>query len=77
MPRNLDRRIEVLAPVEDGRLRAEIAGMFEALLSDTRFSWTLGAAGAWSRTMPVSGQAPISAQDALMARALNRASANS
>jgi polyphosphate kinase len=77
MPRNLDGRIEVLAPVEDARLRAEIAGVFEALLSDTRFSWTLDAAGVWNRTMPVSGERPISAQDALMARALKRASAKS
>jgi len=77
MPRNLDGRIEVLAPVEDVRLRAEIAGIFEALLSDTRFSWALDAAGAWNRTMPVSGKRPISAQDALMANALKRANAKS
>jgi polyphosphate kinase len=77
MPRNLDGRIEVLAPIEDARLRAEIARIFEALLADTRFSWTLDAAGVWNRTIPLSGELPVSAQDALMARALKRASAKS
>jgi polyphosphate kinase len=77
MPRNLDGRIEVLVPVEDVCLRTEIAGVFGALLSDTRFSWTLDAAGAWNRTMPSSGERPISAQDALMARALRRSGAKS
>ena len=41
MPRNLDRRIEVLAPIEDSRLRAEIGAVLDALLADTRFSWDL------------------------------------
>jgi polyphosphate kinase len=77
MPRNLDGRIEVLAPIEDARLRAEIAGVFETLLADTRFSWTLDAAGSWKRTMPVAGERPESAQDALMAQALERVGAKS
>jgi polyphosphate kinase len=75
MPRNLDGRIEVLAPVENARWRAEIAGVFDALLSDTRFAWALDSTGTWNRTMPVSGEQPVSAQDALMARALERAGA--
>ena len=73
MPRNLDRRVEVLAPVEDMRLRAEIGLVLDALLADTRFSWELDADGAWSRTSPGPGERRLSAQEALMQRATKRA----
>ncbi len=53
MARNLDRRVEVLAPIEDSRLRVEIGAVLDALLADTRFSWELGARrGTWQRTAP-------------------------
>jgi polyphosphate kinase len=73
MPRNLDRRIEVLAPVEDARLRADVAGILDALEADTRLAWTLGADGAWRRVEPPAGARPVSAQEVLMRRALKRA----
>jgi polyphosphate kinase len=73
MPRNLDRRVEVLAPVEDGTLRARIDAVLDALLADTRFAWELGPDGTWSRRAPEDGEAPVSAQELLMAQALKRA----
>jgi polyphosphate kinase len=73
MPRNLDRRIEVLAPVEDARLRARVAGVLDALLADNRFAWELGADGRWSRVVAPPGQHPVSAQELLMQQALARA----
>jgi polyphosphate kinase len=73
MPRNLDRRIEVLAPVEDARLQARLDGVLEALLADTRFAWELGADGAWNRVVPPAGAKPLSAQEALMQQAVSRA----
>jgi polyphosphate kinase len=69
MPRNLDRRIEVLAPVENPRLQAEIAKIFAALLSDTHASWALHADGRWRRRRPHGGALAVSAQETLMARA--------
>jgi polyphosphate kinase len=72
MPRNLDRRIEVLAPVEDVALRARIAGVLDALLADTRFAWELGPDGSWSRVAPAPGEQPVSAQERLMEQALKR-----
>ena len=68
MPRNLDRRVEVLAPVEDARLRARIAAALDALLSDTRFAWDArrGRQVEPSRHRPP-GEAPVSAQELLMA----------
>ena len=41
MPRNLDRRIEVVVPVEDTHARNELEGIFKALLSNTPHSWEL------------------------------------
>jgi polyphosphate kinase len=73
MPRNLDRRVEVLAPVEDATLRARIGAVLDALLADTRFAWELGAEGTWSRVAPGPGEQPVSAQERLMEQALKRA----
>jgi polyphosphate kinase len=73
MPRNLDRRIEVLAPVEDPILQARIAEIHEALLADTRFAWELGPEGSWTRVAPPRGERPVSAQEVLMGQALKRA----
>jgi len=73
MPRNLDRRIEVMTPIEDSRLRIEIGVVLDALMSDTRFSWTLSSDGAWHRTSPDKGRRAESAQEALMKRADRRA----
>jgi polyphosphate kinase len=72
MPRNLDRRVEVLAPVEDAHLRARIAGVLDALFADNRFAWELGADGTWTRVAAAPGHPPISAQEALMEQAPRR-----
>ena len=73
MPRNLDRRVEVLVPVEDSRLRSDLAEVLDALLADTRFSWDLDAEGNWHRTEPKGRAKPVSAQEVLMTRATKRA----
>jgi polyphosphate kinase len=72
MPRNLDRRVEVLAPVEDVKLRARVEGALDALLADTRFAWELGPEGAWSRVDPAPRRDRVSAQELLMQQALKR-----
>jgi polyphosphate kinase len=72
MPRNLDRRIEVMAPVEDAALRTRIASVLDALLSDTRFAWELGADGMWRRCAPAEDEKPVSAQEVLMKLAAER-----
>ncbi len=48
--RNLDRRIEVLTPVEDPDLRAELRAVLESNLADDTFAWELGGDGTWTRT---------------------------
>ncbi|MDQ3066173.1 MAG: polyphosphate kinase 1 [Actinomycetota bacterium] len=49
MTRNLDRRVEVLVPVEQARLRQELAAVFDSAWSDTTSSWELGPDGSWTR----------------------------
>jgi polyphosphate kinase len=49
MPRNLDTRVELLAPVEDLELRAELDDTLERCLADDTFAWTLNSDGGWTR----------------------------
>ncbi|HEY2161834.1 MAG TPA: polyphosphate kinase 1 [Solirubrobacteraceae bacterium] len=49
MPRNLDTRVELLTPVEEPELQAELADTLERCFADDTFSWDLGADGQWSR----------------------------
>jgi len=52
MTRNLDRRIEVLVPVEQPRLRQELAAVFDSAFADNSSSWELTPGGDWSRRLP-------------------------
>jgi polyphosphate kinase len=69
MPRNLDHRIEVVAPVEDGRAREELSTAFDALLADNSQSWELEADGSWRRLAPAPGERERGAHATLMRRA--------
>ena len=73
MPRNLDSRVEVITPVEDPALQGEIDLMLETSLSDNRSSFQLERDGAWERRRPAAGEPERSAQEELMARALEAA----
>ena len=75
MPRNLDNRIEVVAPVRDARLAARLHESLELELADDRGSWELTADGAWLRRQPAPGVQPTSAQEAFMRAALSTAPA--
>ena len=49
MPRNLDTRVELLAPVDSPELQAEIEDTFERCFADDTNAWTLDAEGQWHR----------------------------
>jgi polyphosphate kinase len=49
MPRNLDTRVELLAPVTKSDLRAELEDTLERCLADDTFAWTLDNEGTWTR----------------------------
>jgi polyphosphate kinase len=71
MPRNLDSRVELVAPVEDAALKAELLDVLERSLADNCNSWELSSDGSWSRQQP-DGEAR-SVQEELMARHSARA----
>jgi len=50
MERNLDRRVEVVTPVEDHGAQARMARIIEVMLADDRRSWQLLSDGHWLRT---------------------------
>jgi polyphosphate kinase len=49
MPRNLDNRVEMLAPVESEALQAELDDTLERCFADDTFAWELRADGGWER----------------------------
>ena len=71
MPRNLDTRVELLAPVEDAELRHEIEHTLDCCLSDDTFGWELLVDGSWERRTGRAG----AAHQQLMERAGERAAA--
>lgn len=63
MERNLDRRVEVVFPVEDAGWATEIRdGMMGAYLRDTVNMWELDADGTYHRSLPAPGDAPFDVQ---------------
>ena len=49
MPRNLDRRVEVLTPVIDPKLQPRLDEILDIALRDDVLAWTLDAEGRWTR----------------------------
>jgi polyphosphate kinase len=68
MPRNLDHRIEVVAPVEDPHVRAEIDAVFKALLADNALAWELKPDETWHRVTGKKGERKRPAQVHFMRR---------
>lgn len=73
MQRNLDHRIEVLAPVENARTRQEVNAILDSVLADNTNAWALDAEGAWTRVTRADGVKPHSHQETMMRRVLTRA----
>jgi polyphosphate kinase len=56
MPRNLDSRVELVTPVEDEGLRAELLDVLERCFADNANAWELGADGVWTRLGAPAGE---------------------
>jgi polyphosphate kinase len=56
MPRNLDSRVELVAPVEDAELKAEMLDVLERCFADDSNSWELDADGRWTRNVAAAGE---------------------
>jgi len=57
MPRNFDRRIEVVAAIEDRTLHPRVCSLLELCLADNRQAWDLGPDGIYNQRKP--GNQPV------------------
>jgi polyphosphate kinase len=52
MPRNFDRRVEAVVPVEKPALHERLRALLDLYLSDNRQAWELRADGTWQQRVP-------------------------
>jgi len=64
MPRNLDKRVELITPVDDPALRDDLLDTQERSLATDATAWVLQEGGEWARRTP--GDPPRSVQRELM-----------
>jgi polyphosphate kinase len=72
MPRNLDSRVELVAPIEDASLRAELLDVLEHCFAENANAWELDSDGVWTRLVAPPGERR-SVQEELRARHSARA----
>jgi polyphosphate kinase len=67
MERNLDRRVEVITPVNDAAIKRHLRDVvLEALLSDSHRAWALLTDGSYQRVHPPDGVEAINSQQFLL-----------
>jgi polyphosphate kinase len=66
MPRNLDRRVEAVTPIEEAHLMKELEGLLDLYLNDSD-AWHMQADGTYARQLSDETK-PVLAQTTLMKR---------
>jgi polyphosphate kinase len=69
MPRNLERRMELMFPILQDDTKEQIRAILEAYFRDNTQSWLLDSSGRWTRREPPAGDAPFRVQEYLLAQA--------
>jgi polyphosphate kinase len=67
MTRNLDNRVEAVAPVESRPLREQLRFVLEATLADNRRRWVMDSEGGYEQVTPGEGEPVRDVQEILMA----------
>ncbi len=75
MRRNLESRVEVIVPIEDTDLRAQLRLMLNVQLGDSRSAWDMGSDGTYVQRQPATQRDRRGCQETLIAIAARRASA--
>lgn len=65
MPRNLDRRVEAVTPIDDPEIRKDLQEILGVMLSDNRQAWELQPDGSYVQRKPESEERAQSAQQIL------------
>jgi polyphosphate kinase len=73
MTRNLDHRIELVAPVDDPRAQHELIRAFDVMLADNASAWELSSEGRWLKLRPKKGDRAKRSQQVFMRSARARA----
>lgn len=69
MPRNLDRRVEVMVPIMAAPIRKELTTILNLCLEDNRQAWDMAADGSYNQRRPQAEEPTCSSQALLMERA--------
>ena len=69
MPRNLEKRVEILFPVQDEKLSAELRIILNSYFRDNCRASTLDNNGKWTHIVPVKGEKPFRVQKEMLSRA--------
>jgi polyphosphate kinase len=72
MDRNFFRRIEVMFPILNEDLKTRLVSDLDVYLADNAQAWELQSDGSYVRVTPPPGEAPMSAQSALLAQLAER-----
>ena len=70
MPRNLDRRVEAVVPIEAPPLQAELMELLQICLDDNRQAWEMQSDGTYRQRHPQAGEPERSTHKILMEKAL-------
>jgi polyphosphate kinase len=73
MPRNLERRVELMFPVLEDGCKRLVRDILDDYFRDNSQAWRMNADGSWSRRKPAPGEEPFRVQERLLARAANAA----
>ena len=71
MTRNLDRRVEVITPIEDPEISKDLQEILGIMLSDNRQAWDMQSDGSYKQRRPQAGTHEESTQQILMDMAVN------
>jgi polyphosphate kinase len=69
MPRNLDRRVELLTPIDDQACRRRLISILETYFKDNVKSRRLMPDGSYEMIRPAAGRKPLRSQEALYQQA--------
>jgi polyphosphate kinase len=71
MPRNLDRRVEAVTPIDDRHLAKDLQEILGVMLADNRQAWDLQPDGRYIQRRPAPNTPQSSSQKIFMEMALN------
>jgi polyphosphate kinase len=71
MPRNLDRRVELLVPIDDFACRKKLMEILDSYFRDNQNAWMLQPDGTYQRLVPDEGESPVRSQELLYQMAVD------